>query len=331
MKTRTLFTAIMCLTVIMTARAQAPISPRAAMANCDVLTPQQYLSPAEYQAFLKKNDGMNVGVNKWMEQFKPEGKEFTFAGKKKATNPKQLPADFDPEKQMANLQRYAADMKKHYKLTDKEFEKMMNMNDKQVEAFIMKRCKELGIQPLDPSKYGMYYDPEEEQQDEQQEADAPKRQEAFDNIEAFDQRWRQIEEKNLLLYHQVAARIKRDFKADWEMLEKMHGEIPILGGVGGDEAAHELALQAYNKKNIEVQTRQYNVWLKEYILPARENLQVLLSYAEASDEGKFFILKSMLPNEKDEAVRTAIKNQYTVGAAAGVWHSFKTVTEQKVP
>lgn len=321
---------MLCLAAAITATAQTPISPRAAMAECDALTARQYTSIEERNAFLKKNDALDKGVQKWMEQFRPEGKEFAFAGKKTAAK-KPQPINMDPDEMMAVIQRMEQETKEHYKLTDKEFAALGRMSDKQGEAFIKKRCKELGIQPLDLSKYGMPYDPEEEQAAQQRQTDVPKRQEAFDNIEAFDQRWRQIAEKNRLLYHQVGTRVKEAFKDKWKMLEKMHGEIPVLGGVGGDEAAYQLALQAYNKKNIEVQMEQYNMWLKEYILPARENLQGLLSYAEAADDGKFFLLKSELRDIQEETLRTAIKAQYTVGSASGVWQQFKTVTEQKVP
>lgn len=317
MKKISILTTLLCLAAI-TAVAQAPMSPRAAMANCKM--------PAD----VEKNKQLDIAVGKWMEQQQAfEVKEIDFKEMEKqeqeAQRERQENVQIDPEKQMANIQRMMQDMKTHYKLTDKEFANLQRMSDKQSEAFITKRCKELGIQPLDPSKYGMHYDPKEQ-------AETTKRQDAEAQIPAleakiaaYDERFQQVMKRIEGLRKEQQETYDNNAKGlydkmveywnKWQHIEKdVHGKNQARlaedtyapGGRAGDQQ-----------------------WQLHYVGAARESLQSLLSYAEEADDARLTIAKLRLSTIKDPMARMGIKQQAQGSAAMMVWAHFKRVTEER--
>lgn len=335
MKTRILLvTMVMCLGT-MTARAQAPISPRAAMANCEMLPPFEYSTLVENpprfihtcglpKEFVEHNRNLGKQVNKWLELRDAEINKITSAKQVRGSkSAKPQPVKIDPDEQMANIQRMMQDTKTHYRLTDKEFAALQDMSDKQGEAFIKKRCNELGIQPLDPSKYGMNYDPEEQARHQKSEAAMVKLPELEAHVEAYNHQFKVVEGKikewRKEAVHQCLV-IEKQLEQEKEKI--------LMEGDGGNELEY-LTLRKTNRAKHQAVLEQYTLWQKQYLGVAREALQNLLSYAEAADQAKIEIYKIKLSTSNNTMEQMAYRQELGMvdGCASSVSSMFIMITE----
>lgn len=327
-----LVTTVLCLGA-MTAQAQAPISPRAAMANCKMLPPSEYsilVDDPPYlrhtyglpEKFVEHNRNLNMQGSKWLEYWDAEISKIT--PPKQVQKPKNTkPQTMDPDEQMANMQRMIQDTKTHYRLTDKEFAALQNMSDKQGEAFIKKRCEELGIQPLDPSKYGMTYDPEEQARDQKIEAAMAKLPELEAQVEAYDHQFKVVDGK----IQEWRKEAVRQCLVIEKRLEQEKEKI-LMEGDGGDTRN----IIGFNKKSRaehQAVLEQYTLWQKQYIGVAREALQNLLSYAEAADQAKIEIYKIRLSTCNNDMEQLAYRQELGMvdGRAWSVSGWFVKITE----
>ncbi len=328
-------TMMMCLAALCTAMAQSPMTPRAAMANCEMVNPQAHIAN-DYktpEAFTKHNKTLDLRVEKWAaEQTKNIDMNFDPVKAQKQTEQKQKEMmqrmqQIDPQKQMEAIQRMMADMKAYYKLSDKDMEKLMNMSDKQGEAFIINRAKTLGVEVknFDPAQYGMVVF----EQDEREMALAEKRvqvQKRIDELEKTVQAYQNrvdVVLKNISSLEKSAA---EKCKAEVDKWYKEYENIPTAAGPGGvknPETVEKLRSKATNALILFEQ----NHW----IAPAREQLIGLLDYAEAADEANAECLRLSLSVTKDAAARQGLMQKYNhvgIRYAVYVWGLYNRTTTE---
>lgn len=310
---KTAITMMMCIAALCTAMAQSPMTPRAAMANCAMVDPEAHIAN-DYntpEAFIKRNSTLNEQVMMWAnEQMKNIDMNFDPIKAQKEDDRKLDKAmrqaqQFDPRQQMEAIQRMMEDMKAYYKLSDKEIDKLADMNDKQGNAFLIKRAEQLGIEfkDFDPSQYGVQgVRDDEEQALAEKRAQVQKRTAELEKVvQTFFDRQKVV--NNVLESLQKTAAEK--CKAEVAKWYKQYENIPTGGGPGGIKNPKDVERLRQDAARALILFEQ-EVW----IAPAREQLIGLLADAEAADEANAECLRLWLSVTDDAMARQGLMQKY---------------------
>ena len=308
-------TMMMCIVVLCTAMAQeeGPMTPRAAIANCEMVNPQAHIAN-DYntpEAFIEHNSMLNQRVMKWAnEQMKNIDMDFDPVKAQKESDRKLDKAmrqaqQFDPRQQMEAIQRMMEDMKTYYKLSDKEIEKLADMSDKQGNAFLAKRAEQLGVEykVFDPSQYGV-----QGVRDEEAEALATKRQQVQKRTAELEKKVQAFFDRKKIVNDKIAeiAKIAEDTcKVEVAKWYKQYESIPTGGGPGGIKNPE--AVERLRQKAADALIRFEQ---KVYIIPVRELLIGLLDYAETADEANAECLRLWLSVTDDAMARQGLMQKY---------------------
>lgn len=330
------------------------MTPRAAMAECPMLDPAHFyrlVSPPEspyytelgieqYDVglppwFTERNRALGDAVARWMQGQLPESEEIDYPAEveklqREAQRTAEQAADIDPQQAMIRLYGYMQAIKQHYKLTDDEFLKLQSMTDEQAEAFLTKRCRELGIQPLDPAKFGLEYDPEEQAEQNRRQEHAEQIEAGEQTIDAYQAQYRQAM-KSIDSLEQTAKAALAAADAKYTRLHELNrkmAEIKDITVVGTAESEENRRIQRESvQEGRKWGLEMYTLWSRHYIAPARGILQELLPYAEKADEAKAAIARMRLTETEDPLTRMALRQQYVPAYAYTVWGRFLEVTQ----
>ncbi len=325
-------TMMMCITALCTAMAQSPMTPRAAMANCGMVDPgahieNDYNTP---EAFIERNKMLDAQVTAWAaEQTKNINMNFDPAKAQRQNEQRQKEMmrrtqSIDPQKQMEAVQLMMADIKAYYNLSDQELGKLMNMSDKQGNAYITKRAKELGVEVkfFDPTKYGIEGVYEDENM-----ALADKRQQVQKRIDELEKVIQTYQNRVDVVLNDIASLEKTaeaKCKVEMDKWEAEYEAIPTAAGLGGTKDLEKVN-ELYRKATRALILFEQQVW----IAPACEKLKGLLAYAEAADAANDECLKLTLSVAGDDMTRQALVQKYNhKGYSAYVWGLYRKVTEE---
>ncbi len=328
-------TILVCLVIIYTVMGQSPMTPREAMALCSMVDPLAHIANNfnTPDAFIKRNNTLNDQVMAWasqqMENLDPDFDPVKAQKQSDRKRDKMMKRvqQIDPQKQMAAIQRMMADMKAYYKLSDKDMEKVMNMNDRQAEAFFVKRAKELGVELMipDPSKYGAVM----LERDEKEDALADKRvrvKNRSDELEKIVQNFKNRYDVVMNIINALETTAKEKCDAELEKWYDKYAALPRSTGLGGGLIDPEREAAFCREASDALIRFEQQTW----VAPVREQLIGLLADAEAADAANAECLKLWLSVTDDAMARQGLMQKYNhVGLpyAVAIFGLYRKVTQ----